>query len=121
LDGGLNDLLLANRFGAVMVVHAHGDNVSQIKSLLLRFKNPIVTTQVEPVKNVHNFFGFTDGDRAFFLAKHFGARRMDLVGFDFGDIVGKYSDPEDPSDHLADDRKRTKLEIAERLIKEELK
>jgi len=116
LDGNVSDLLLANRFGAVMVVHAHGDNVPQIKSLLLKFKNPIVTTQVEPVKNVHNFFGFTDGDRAFFLAKHFGARKIDLVGFDFGDTVGKYSDPEDPTDHKAGEMKLKKLEIAKRLI-----
>jgi len=121
LDGDINDLLLVNRFGALMVIHAHGDNVPQINSLLLKFKSPVVTTQVEPIKNVHNFFGFTDGDRAFFLAKHFGARKIDLIGFDFGDTVGKYSDPKDPTEHKASEMKLKKLGIAERLIKGALK
>lgn len=117
LDGKMSDLLLANRFGAIVLVHAHGDNIDKVKKFLPQFKNAVVTTQVEPLKNCHNFFGFTDGDRAVFLAKRFGARKIDLIGFDFGDVVGKYSKPEEPSDHPADERKKKKLEIAERLVK----
>jgi len=100
----------------VMVVHAHGDNIPVVKKLLPKFKNPVITTQVEPLKNCHNFFGFTDGDRAWFLAKHFNARKIELVGFDFGETVGKYSDPGNPIDHEADEMKRKKLEIAKRLM-----
>jgi hypothetical protein len=121
LDGNINDLLLANRFGAIMVVHAHGDNIGKVKELLPRIKNAVVTTQVEPLKNVHNFFGFTDGDRAVFLARHFGAKSIELAGFDFGEVVGRYSKPENPANHKADETKCKKLGIAERLVKEALK
>ena len=121
LDGNATDLLLADRFGAIMVVHAHGDNIGKVKELLPRIKNAIVTTQVEPLKNVHNFFGFTDGDRAVFMARHFEAKNIELVGFDFGEVVGRYSKPENPVDHKASEAKRKKLEIAERLVKEALK
>ncbi len=117
LDGPAVDLLLADRLGAIMVVHAHGDNIPQLGSLLPAFRNLVVTTQVEPLPNVHNFFGFTDGDRAVFLAKRFGACNIELVGFDFGDTVGQYSDPRDPTVHKASERKRKKLRIAERLVK----
>jgi len=120
LDGAVRDLLLADRFGAVMVVHAHGDNILQIKALLPQFRNAVATTQVEPLPDVHNFFGFTDGDRAVFLAKRFGAKKIDLIGFDFGDVVGKYSKPGEPYDHKADERKAKKLAIAERLVNEAL-
>jgi uncharacterized Rossmann fold enzyme len=119
LDGNTTDLLLADRFGSLMVVHAHGDNIPKLKNLLPKFKAPVVTTQVEPLKNVHNFFGFTDGDRAVFLAKHFGAKNTDLIGFDFGDVVGKYSKPEKPENHPADERKKKKLGIAKRLVEKE--
>ncbi len=121
LDGDIKDLLLADRFGATMVVHAHGDNIGKVKELLPRIKNAVVTTQVEPLKNVHNFFGFTDGDRAVFMARHFGAKGIEMVGFDFGEVVGRYSKPEDPVDHKAGETKRKKLGIAERLVREALK
>jgi hypothetical protein len=119
LDGNIKDLLLADRFGAIMVVHAHGDNVDLIKNFLPQFKTVVATTQAEPLKNIHNFYGFTDGDRAFMLAKYFSARGIELKGFDFGDTVGKYSDPNNPTDHKASERKKKKLEIAERLISQE--
>lgn len=121
LDGSIKDLMLADRFGATMVVHAHGDNIPQIKSLLPQFRNVVATTQVEPLPDVHNFFGFTDGDRAVFLAKYFGARKMELVGFDFGETVGRHSDPENPIDHRASETKKKKLEIAKRLVEGALK
>jgi hypothetical protein len=118
LDGNAKDLLLADRFGAIMVVHAHGDNIDKLKEFLPQFKNDVATTQVEPLPNVRNFGGFTDGDRAVSLADYFHARHTTLIGFDFGDIVGKYSDPDNPTDHKAGERKKKKLEIAQRLIEE---
>jgi uncharacterized Rossmann fold enzyme len=116
LDGDIKDLLLADRFGAIMVVHAHGDNQDKIKKYLPEIKTPVVTTQVEPLKNVHNYFGFTDGDRAVSMAQYFKAKNIELIGFDFGDIVGKYSDPANATDHKAEEKKKRKLGIAQRLI-----
>src|SRR3989304_5832837 len=40
---------------------------------------------------IHNFGGFTDGDRCVFLAKHFKAKKIILFGMDFGNKIGKYS------------------------------
>ncbi|MBU2617645.1 MAG: DUF115 domain-containing protein, partial [Euryarchaeota archaeon] len=45
----------------------------------------IGSTQSAPLKNVHNFGGFTDGDRCVFIAKEFGAESIALIGFDFED------------------------------------
>lgn len=84
LDGDVSAQLEANRNGAFAVIHAHGDNMPAIREWVPRFKAPVIgTTQAEPIKGLHNFGGFTDGDRAVFLAIHFGARRIRLVGFDF--------------------------------------
>lgn len=118
LDGRIEDQLIANRMGSICVVHAHGDNIEKINKFLKRFNKTVVTTQVEPLENVHNFLGFTDGDRAVSLANHFGALSIELVGFDFGKTIGKYSDPENPKDHPADETKKKKLKIAKMLVKE---
>ncbi len=84
LDGLVEDQIRANRKGAIAVVHAHGDNIPAIERWAPRFEGPTVaTTQAEPFEGVHNFGGFTDGDRAVLLAAHFGARSIRLVGFDF--------------------------------------
>ena len=50
----------------------------------------MATTQSAPFGEVHNFGGFTDGDRCVFLADHFAATRIILCGFNFTE-VGKYS------------------------------
>jgi hypothetical protein len=73
-----------------MVVHAHGDNSEKIH-LVKNFKNCIGTTQTKPVGKVHNFGGFTDGDRCVFLASNFKAEKIILLGMDFGNRIGKYS------------------------------
>ena len=64
LDGNLDDILLANIRGANIVVHAHGDNLDQVVKFTPFFNNVLGTTQAQPVGNVYNFGGFTDGDRA---------------------------------------------------------
>lgn len=91
LDGDHESLLRADGMGAIMVVHAHGDNADLIRSLVPKMKNCIGTTQVKPLHNVYNFGGFTDGDRAVFLASEFNAKKIVLVGMDFGDKIGRYS------------------------------
>ena len=91
LDGNHEHLLQSDKMGSIMVVHAHGDNVNLLRNLVPKMKNCIGTTQVKPLRNVYNFGGFTDGDRAVFLANEFGARNIMLVGMDFGEKIGGYS------------------------------
>ena len=85
LDGSINDLKRANVMCAIMVIHAHGDNIDAIKAHVPSFSAVLGTTQVKPLKNVLNIGGFTDGDRAVFLAKEFGAQTVSAIGFDFSD------------------------------------
>ena len=113
LDGNIDDILLANIRGANIAIHAHGDNIDKIASLTSFFNNVLGTTQAQPVGNLYNFGGFTDGDRAMFLAVALGASEMTLAGMDFGDVVTKYSRPNiSKSTQKADEIKRKKLEYA---------
>jgi 2-amino-4-hydroxy-6-hydroxymethyldihydropteridine diphosphokinase len=91
LDGNPVFLQKAEKMGAIMVVHAHGDNTKMVKKLVPKFKKLVATTQVMPLENVYNFGGFTDGDRCVFLAEEFGAKKIILIGMDFGNSIGKYS------------------------------
>jgi uncharacterized Rossmann fold enzyme len=91
LDGNLSFLKKAEKMGAIMVVHAHGDNIDMLKKVVPKLHRIIGTTQVMPTKNVYNFGGFTDGDRCVFLAEEFGAQQIILFGMEFGREVGKYS------------------------------
>ena len=115
LDGNIDDILLANLRGANIAVHAHGDNIERIATLTSFFNNVIGTTQAQPVGNLYNFGGFTDGDRAIFLAVALGASEIILAGMDFGDIVTKYSRPNLENDlSPADEFKKKKLVYAEK-------
>ena len=115
LDGNLDDILLANVKGANIVIHAHGDNIDKIATLTPFFTSVLGTTQSQPVGNLYNFGGFTDGDRALFLAVALGASQITLAGMDFGDVVTRYSRPNIESDLAeADDFKKKKLAYAEK-------
>ena len=115
LDGNLDDILLANFKGANVAIHAHGDNIDKIANLTSFFTSVLGTTQSQPVGNLYNFGGFTDGDRALFLAIALGASEITLAGMDFGDIVTKYSRPNIETDTAkADDFKKKKLAYAEK-------
>lgn len=108
LDGNIADIIYANRLGAIMVVHAHGDNIEMLIKILPALNaNVICTTQSMPLHNVYNFGGFTDGDRCVFIATEFGARRIGFAGFDFGD-------------ESVSARKKKKLKWAKRLIEDVL-
>lgn len=86
LDGATDRLLEMNKSGTIVVVHAHGDNMALIRYWVPRFKGPLVgTTQSAPLPHVHNFGGFSDGDRAVFAADELGAGHITLVGFDLDD------------------------------------
>ena len=90
LDGDIKSLKKAGSKNTIMVVHAHGDNSEKLH-LLKYFKNCVGTTQTKPIGKIHNFGGFTDGDRCVFLANHFQAKKIILLGMDFGTWIGKYS------------------------------
>ncbi|WP_227355658.1 6-hydroxymethylpterin diphosphokinase MptE-like protein [Haladaptatus salinisoli] len=92
--------------GVPVAAHAHGDNVPAIREHVPTFdaEHVLATTQAEPRGPVRNFGGFTDGDRAAFLADHFGAGRLVFLGWDF----------DDPAVGAA---KRKKLDWAERLLR----
>jgi hypothetical protein len=117
LDGKIDDLITANNYGAFMVIHAHGNNLNVLKSNLKNFKKILGTTQNIPLEYVHNFGGFTDGDRSVFLAVQLGAKKIIMGGMDFGEVVTQYSRP-DMMDQTgpADDVKKAKLEYASKLV-----
>jgi len=91
--------------GVPVAVHAHGDNIPAVESVLPAVDPSFVipTTQARPVEGVYNFGGFTDGDRAAFLADAAGAARLRFPGWDF----------DDPS---VSEQKAAKLRWAERLL-----
>ena len=103
------------------IIHAHGDNlekISQFENEIINFQNVIGTTQVEPLSNVINPGGFTDGDRILFflrsLIKPF--QKLFLIGMDFKNIVGKYSKLNIEYNQEGSQIKIKKLEFAVKLI-----
>ena len=70
----------------------------------------IGTTQVEPFGKLYNFGGFTDGDRAAFMAHELGAGKIYLAGMNLGTEIGRYSRNKNRK------RKLIKLEICEELL-----
>lgn len=91
--------------GIPVAAHAHGDNIPVIREYVPTFdpENVLATTQAEPHGPVENFGGFTDGDRAAFLADEFGAAELVFLGWDFDDAT-------------VNPMKRKKLDWAERLL-----
>jgi uncharacterized Rossmann fold enzyme len=112
LDGDTSFLRKAERAGAVIVVHSHGDNVKELKKIVPTLRHVIGSTQVMPVENVYNFGGFTDGDRCVFLADEFGAEAITLVGMEFGDRIGEHSKKVVKNVEL----KREKMKVGKRLL-----
>ncbi|PUA33295.1 MAG: hypothetical protein B7O98_02360 [Zestosphaera tikiterensis] len=117
LDGvTLNDLMNFNGF---IVIHAHGDNILKLISWipLLKGRKVLGTAQVcIPSSNLLVFGGFTDGDRAAYLALNLGAKSIDVIGFDFNEVVGRYSKPELKEDTFATKTKVKKLFWCRRLL-----
>lgn len=87
LDGDVEREVEASEQGSLVVVHAHGDNMNKLLNYVPRLQNVIGSTQAAPLQNVFNFGGFTDGDRAVFVAHEFGAGTIKLAGFFFDDPV----------------------------------
>ena len=115
LDGRVSDQIQAQKQGSMVFIHAHGDNIDLLRSFVPQFSGPLLgTTQIDPTPfdMLHNFGGFTDGDRAVFLAAHFHAHPIHLLGFDWGPEIGYYSF----ADHKDIALKRQKLRWCKRLI-----
>lgn len=111
LDGSVDDQFEAWRRGSWLVVHAHGDNVAQVRKIIPQLNERIIgTTQVEPFGKLFNFGGFTDGDRAAFMAHELGASKIYLAGMDIGTKIGRHSGDKDIK------RKLIKLEICKDLL-----
>jgi uncharacterized Rossmann fold enzyme len=86
LDGATEAFVGMNEAGTILVVHAHGDNMPLLREWVPRFPGPLVgTTQSRPFGGIHNFGGFSDGDRAVFLAHALGASEVIIAGFDLDD------------------------------------
>ncbi|MFB6162059.1 MAG: 6-hydroxymethylpterin diphosphokinase MptE-like protein [Halococcoides sp.] len=108
LDGTPEAVVKAADGGVPVAVHAHGDNRDAIDRWVpqIPIDRLVPTTQVEPRDPVLNPGGFTDGDRAAFLADHAGADRLRFPGWDL-----------DPAfETAATDLKARKLRWAARLL-----
>jgi len=117
LDGDISFLRKAERVGAIIVVHSHGDNIEELKKIVPTLRRVIGTTQVMPVDNVYNFGGFTDGDRCVFLADEFGAEEIVLVGMEFGDRIGVHSKRSVDNIQLKIDKMKAGKRLLEMLAK----
>jgi len=105
LDGHPETARALTAEGTPVAVHAHGDNTATLREWVPTVDASAVvpTTQARPTDRVHNFGGFTDGDRAAFLADALGAKRLVFPGWAFDDdSVGL--------------EKRQKLQWARRLL-----
>ncbi|MFW9955390.1 MAG: 6-hydroxymethylpterin diphosphokinase MptE-like protein [Candidatus Thorarchaeota archaeon] len=116
LDGNKSDILKSIREGTTAIVHAHGDNIPALYDFIPRVEDVLGSTQVEPLSNVFLWGGFTDGDRACYIASHYSPRRIILAGMDFGQSVGKWSKPGHRDSFRASPRKLVKLKIAQELL-----
>ncbi len=90
LDGDLDSIKKIGKLKIPIIILAHGDNYQKL-AVVKEFNNVIGTTQTEKFGKLENFGGFTDGDRCVFLAEFFNAKKIVLVGMDFGTKIGKYS------------------------------
>lgn len=111
LDGPVPAEVTANRRGALVVVHAHGDNVPLLEEWVPQFPGELVGSWAGPPGDgLIDPGGFTDGDRAAYVAESAGAARLLLWGFDFTRA--------DEPDHAQRGRKLAKLAWADRALAE---
>lgn len=118
LDGNMCDIIKSNHRKSVLFVHAHGDNMDKIKEFLPMLHSIVPTCQCKSFGRLHNYGGFTDGDRAVHIAVYaLKMKKVILAGMDYGNIVTRYSRPDIAGDNkVADEFKKKKLEYAEKLV-----
>jgi uncharacterized Rossmann fold enzyme len=111
LDGPVPSEVNSNRRGALVVVHAHGDNRDLLDEWVPQFPGELAGSWAGPPRDgLLDEGGFTDGDRAAFLAESAGAARLLLWGFDLVQV--------DEPDPAARSRKAVKLRWAARALSE---
>ncbi len=111
LDGPVEAEVEANGRGALAVVHAHGDNVAALERWVPEFPGELAGSWAGPPRPaLLNPGGFTDGDRAAYLADAAGVRRILLWGFDLSTA--------EEADDTARAVKLRKLAWASRLLSE---
>lgn len=109
LDGPVAAEVSANARGSLTLVHAHGDNLDALERWVPEFGGELAGSWAgAPGGGLLNVGGFTDGDRAAYLAEHLGSQRILLWAFDF----------EHPAEGPDAAVKRSKLRWAERLLAE---
>lgn len=105
LDKDVEVTIQRTQQGDPVALHAHGDNreflSNHVPHMDTQFLLP--TTQTAPRHPVQNTGGFTDGDRAAFIADALGAAELAFVGWDF-------------DDDTVSAEKQHKLQWAERLL-----
>ena len=106
LDGCIEDEVEANANGSAVLVHAHGDNEPALTTWVPRFHGKVLgSVAAAPRGNLVNYGGFTDGDRAIFLAEEMRAREVILSRFNLEDGIARSTG-----------RHRQKLAVALHLI-----
>ncbi|MHA1953425.1 MAG: 6-hydroxymethylpterin diphosphokinase MptE-like protein [Candidatus Heimdallarchaeaceae archaeon] len=117
IDGKVEDQIFAQQQGSTILLHVHGDNKNLVDEYIKEISemNFMITTQSKPVNGSFNFLGFTDGDRAVCLSALMKARNATLIGFDFGQTIGKFSKTNVLSENMKR-RKMKKFTIAKSII-----
>lgn len=87
LDTDPEQAVALTQQGTPVAVAAHGDNIPALEVFVPRMtqQNVLATTQAKPIGHLLNVGGFTDGDRAAFIADHCGAKSVTFPGWDFDD------------------------------------
>jgi uncharacterized Rossmann fold enzyme len=84
LDGPVPSEIAANARGSLVVVHAHADNREPVARWVPEFTGALAGSWAgPPTESLLDVGGFTDGDRAAYLAEAGGARSILLWGFAF--------------------------------------
>jgi len=109
LDGPIPSEVAANRRGSLVVIHAHGDNAPALRRWVPDFPGELAGSWAGPPRPaLLDVGGFTDGDRAAYLADHTGATKIVLWAFDFERV-----DESAPAEQA---RKLSKLRFARRAL-----
>lgn len=113
LDGPMDALQWAADSGASMVVHAHGNNGHLLQAVegFPLAAGTYQSTPDEGLAPLRNLGGFTDGDRALMLCRHYGAHQARLLAFDLDQPPSAWSGSFDPA------TKSRKLVWADRIIR----
>ncbi len=82
---GVNPLKIPGN--VIKIVHGHGDNIKLLENYVPKLENVVGTIQVDlNLENVYRVHGFTDGDRAAYMAAQLKASAITLAAMDMGQL-----------------------------------